>query len=75
MLIEALGKDADENHDGMISMSELTAYISNHLPGLTGDSSIPVSSSGFKANCLPRGCEVVTRVIRHSPICRPSAVG
>jgi hypothetical protein len=37
VLIEALGRDADENHDGLISMSELTAYVSAHLPMLTGD--------------------------------------
>ena len=37
VLIEAFGREADENQDGLISMSELTAYISAHLPMLTGD--------------------------------------
>jgi hypothetical protein len=36
VLIEALRRDADDNHDSMISMSELTAYIWDHLPRLTG---------------------------------------
>jgi hypothetical protein len=26
VLLDALGKDADEDHDGLISMSELTHY-------------------------------------------------
>jgi uncharacterized caspase-like protein len=28
ILLEALGRDADTNNDGLISMSELTAYLS-----------------------------------------------
>ena len=49
VLIEALGKAADENHDGMISMSELTAYISKHLPGLTGDLQHPGIEQRFQS--------------------------
>ena len=30
-----LGKDADENHDGLISMSELTDYVLTHVISLT----------------------------------------
>jgi Caspase domain len=37
VLIEAFGRDADEDHDGLISMSELTEYMSAHLPMLTSD--------------------------------------
>jgi uncharacterized caspase-like protein len=35
VLLDALGKDADEDHDGLISMSELTHYISTHVVSLT----------------------------------------
>jgi uncharacterized caspase-like protein len=37
VLIEAFGRDADEDHNGLISMSELTEYMSAHLPILTGN--------------------------------------
>ena len=37
-LLDALSAsdDVDTNHDGVISMSELTAYIQRHLTELTG---------------------------------------
>jgi hypothetical protein len=35
VLLDALGKDADENHDGLISMSELTDYVSTHVVSMT----------------------------------------
>jgi WD40 repeat protein len=35
VLLDALGKDADENHDGVISMSELTSYVWTHVISLT----------------------------------------
>jgi hypothetical protein len=37
-LLDALSAsdDVDTNHDGAISMSELTAYIGKRLPQLTG---------------------------------------
>ncbi|HXN88217.1 MAG TPA: caspase family protein, partial [Methylocella sp.] len=37
VLIDALGRDADLSQRGLISMSELTAYMSAHLPMLTGE--------------------------------------
>jgi hypothetical protein len=37
VLIEALGRDADDNRNGLISMSRLIDYLSRHLPMLTGD--------------------------------------
>ena len=55
VLIEALGKDADENHDGMISMSELTAYIARRLPGLTGDKQHPGIEQRFQSNLFAAG--------------------
>jgi Caspase domain len=41
VLLDALGKDADENHDGLVSMSELTRYVATHVSGLTGDQQHP----------------------------------
>jgi hypothetical protein len=41
VLLDALGKDADENHDGLISMSELTDYVSTHVVSLTGGQQHP----------------------------------
>jgi uncharacterized caspase-like protein len=35
VLLDALGKDADEDHDGLISMSDLTRYVSTHVVRLT----------------------------------------
>jgi hypothetical protein len=37
VLIEALGRDANDNRNGLISMSGLIDYLSRHLPMLTGD--------------------------------------
>jgi hypothetical protein len=57
VLLDALGKEADENHDGLVSMSELTHYVATQVSSLTGgqqhpgveqryegDSSSPVSN-------------------------------
>ena len=41
VLLDALGKDADENHDGLISMSELTDYVVTHVSGLTNGQQHP----------------------------------
>jgi hypothetical protein len=54
-LIEAFGKDADENHDGLISMSELTAYMSAHLPMLTGDHQHPDTEQRFQSDLFVAG--------------------
>ncbi|MGA7383943.1 MAG: caspase family protein [Methylocella sp.] len=35
VLLDGLGKEADENHDGVISMSELMHYVATHVSGLT----------------------------------------
>ena len=34
-IVDPISKDADENHDGLISMSELTHYVDTHVRGLT----------------------------------------
>ena len=41
VLLDALGKDADENHDGLISMSELTHYVATQVSDLTGGQQHP----------------------------------
>lgn len=35
VLLRALGKEGDSDHDGLISMTELTDYLSENLPRLT----------------------------------------
>ena len=55
VLIEALSKDADENHDGVISMSELMAYLSRHLPQLTSDRQHPGLELRFEGNLFIAG--------------------
>ena len=37
VFLGALGREADTNNDGLISVSELMAYMSEHLPRLTRD--------------------------------------
>jgi uncharacterized caspase-like protein len=41
VLLDALGPDADEDHDGLISMSELTHYVATRVSGLTGGQQHP----------------------------------
>src|SRR5262249_28953372 len=41
VLLEALGRAADTDQNGLISMSELTAYVATHLPLLTGAAQYP----------------------------------
>jgi hypothetical protein len=55
VLIEAFGREADENHDGVISMSELTAYMSAHLPMLTGDHQHPGIEQRFQTDLFVAG--------------------
>jgi WD40 repeat protein/uncharacterized caspase-like protein len=55
VLIEAFGRDADENHDGLISMSELTAYVSAHVPTLTGDRQHPGVEQRFQSELFVAG--------------------
>jgi len=50
VLLDTLGKDADEDHDGLISMSELTYYVAIHVPTLTRGSHIRASNRDSKEN-------------------------
>jgi hypothetical protein len=50
VLLDALGKDADENHDGLISMSELTYYVATHVPALTEGQQHPGVDQRFESD-------------------------
>ena len=55
VLLEALGQDADENHDGVISMSELTRYIASHVPILTRNLQHPGLDQRFEGGIFVAG--------------------
>jgi WD40 repeat protein len=55
VLLAALGRDADTNNDGLISMSELTAYLSAKVPELTGGHQHVGLSQGFQRELFVAG--------------------
>jgi uncharacterized caspase-like protein len=55
VVLAAMGKDADENHDGLISMSEMTQYVSSHLPMLTDDRQHPEVEQRFQSDLFVAG--------------------
>ena len=55
VLLNALGKDADEDHDGLISMSELTHYIATHVDGLTGGEQHPGAEQRYEGELFIAG--------------------
>jgi WD40 repeat protein len=55
ILMEALGHDADENHDGVISMSELTRYIATRVPILTENAQHPGMDQRFEGAIFVAG--------------------
>jgi uncharacterized caspase-like protein len=55
VLLEALGKDADEDHDGLISMSELTHYVATHVSGLTEGQQHPGVEQRFEGELFIAG--------------------
>jgi uncharacterized caspase-like protein len=55
VLLEALGKDADENHDGLISMSELADYVVAHVSGLTGGQQHPGVEQRYESELFIAG--------------------
>jgi hypothetical protein len=55
VLLGALGRDADTNNDGLISMSELTAYLSAKVPELTGGHQHVGLSQGFQRELFVAG--------------------
>jgi hypothetical protein len=46
-VLEALGPDADTDHDGLISVDELAAYIHRRVPALTGGRQTPAREIRF----------------------------
>jgi WD40 repeat protein len=55
VLMDAFGQDADENHDGIISMSELTRYIARQVPLLTANSQHPGMDQRFEGGIFIAG--------------------
>jgi outer membrane protein assembly factor BamB len=55
VLLDALGKDADEDHDGLISMSELTHYVDTHVRGLTEGQQNPGVEQQFEGEVFIAG--------------------
>src|ERR1700730_4732977 len=55
VLLDALGKDANENHDGLISMSELTHYVATHVSGLTEGQQHPGVEQRFEGELFIAG--------------------
>jgi WD40 repeat protein len=54
MLLEALD-DADTDKNGMISVSELTAYLTRHVPALTKDAQTPSVEMRFDGDIFVAG--------------------
>jgi uncharacterized caspase-like protein len=48
VLLDAMGHDADEDHDGLISTSELTRYVTANVPALTGNAQHPSIEQRFE---------------------------
>jgi WD40 repeat protein len=55
VLLDALGKDADEDHDGLISMSDLTRYVSTHVARLTDGQQHPGVEQRFEGEVFIAG--------------------
>jgi uncharacterized caspase-like protein len=49
VLLRALGKDADADQNGLISMTELTGYLSEQLPRLTAGAQQPGMEVRFQS--------------------------
>ena len=55
MLLEALGRAGDANHNGVISVSELTEYLARQVPALTGGVQQPGIEMRFQSEILIAG--------------------
>lgn len=55
VLLEGLGKDADTDHNGLISITELTNYLTAHLPDLTRGRQHPGIEMRFQADVFVAG--------------------
>jgi hypothetical protein len=54
-LLEALGRAADTDKNGFISMRELTGYISTRVPQLTGGRQTPDAEERFTHTVFAAG--------------------
>jgi hypothetical protein len=55
VLLDALGKDGDVNHDGLIWMTQLTHYVVTHVTDLTGGQQHPGVSLGYEGTVFIAG--------------------
>jgi hypothetical protein len=55
VLLEALGGAADTNHDGLISVVELTDYLTTHVPRITDGRQTPEIEIHFQSNLFVAG--------------------
>ena len=55
VLLDALGRAADTNHNGVISVTELTDYLARQVPSLTGGEQHPRVEMRFLGDILAAG--------------------
>jgi uncharacterized caspase-like protein len=55
VLLEAFGRAADTDNNGLISMTELTTYLSTRLPALTGGDQRPGMDLRFQSDIFVAG--------------------
>jgi uncharacterized caspase-like protein len=55
IVLEALSSRADANRNGLISISELTGYLTRHVPGLTNGAQHPDIKTNFDGDVFVAG--------------------
>jgi WD40 repeat protein len=55
VLLDALGKDGDVNHDGLIWMTQFTHFVVTHVTDLTGGKQHPGVSLGYEGTVFIAG--------------------
>jgi uncharacterized caspase-like protein len=55
IVLEALSSQADANRNGLISISELTGYLTRHVPGLTDGAQHPGVEMRFDSDVFVAG--------------------
>ncbi len=55
IFLEALSGRADKTKNGLISVSELTGYLTQHVPGLTGGAQTPGVEMRFDGDLFVAG--------------------
>jgi hypothetical protein len=55
IVLEALSSRADANRNGLISISELTGYLTRHVPGLTDGAQHPWVEMRFDGDVFVAG--------------------